>query len=793
MSFFLLAIDPPAIIDPIASPTASDRVVSQDNSSPSIPLPVTPPPTDTESEASSIPLTVILPPESAEVSPVIVDTGTPLPPLPSTRQGAAALGEPLSVRSSTVSSPPIVQPPPETEVVLGLQEKARSSKKNTATILVRKKGEKTARAFQISLDNTLSQAIDSEAEKPLELIADVQEYDEKRQIITARGNVTLRFAKSVLTADHLQINLPEKLAVAEGNVILTRGDQILRGDRFEYYFVQDSGVVYNANGEIFQPSTVRDFGQTLPTDVSTGGSNFNTLNDRLAFNQPLQRITTGEGFKFAVGGQDPSRRDRQQVRDESGGTINRIRFEAERLEFDGKVWNASNVRLTNDPFSPPELEIRAATATLRNTGPFTDELKMSNSQVVFDQRITGPTFVNSLVFDRRRRRPNLINPGYDGEDRGGFFLESPQTLVETPNFLFELTPQYLVQKVLNPDAFPSANPGGGEVSPLSPQAFGLLGNLEATLGPRTLFQARASFSNLDLAEIENSVRSKIRVQQKIGLLENPYLLNGEYNYRERLFNGTLGFQTVNSSFGAILTSPVIFLGDSDVRLSFQTSLQNVDAPTDRADLLPPNPTSNVANLSRFQGAASLNKSFLLWAGTTLPPTPEQGLRYSPVPVQPYISLFTGLTGVTSYYTNGETQNSMTATVGFLGQFGHFSRYFLDYTGFNVSFSQGLVNGQSPFFFDRYVDQQTVSFGLTQQIYGPIRVGFQSSYSLDQAQEISTDYFIEWSRRTYSLLVRYNPTLQLGTINIRVSDFNWTGNPGYFEGSDVRPVVDGVAR
>jgi hypothetical protein len=27
----------------------------------------------------------------------------------------------------------------------------------------------------------------------------------------------------------------------------------------------------------------------------------------------------------------------------------------------------------------------------------------------------------------------------------------------------------------------------------------------------------------------------------------------------------------------------------------------------------------------------------------------------------------------------------------------------------------------------------------------------------------------------------------------VSDFNWTGNPGYFEGSDVRPVVDGVTR
>jgi hypothetical protein len=289
------------------------------------------------------------------------------------------------------------------------------------------------------------------------------------------------------------------------------------------------------------------------------------------------------------------------------------------------------------------------------------------------------------------------------------------------------------------------------------------------------------------------VRSKIRVQQKIGIIENPYLLNAEYNYRERLFNGSLGFQTVNQSIGAILTSPVYVLGSSLINLSFQSSIQNVDAPTDRSNLIPPNATDNVVNLGRFQGAVTLNRTFPLWAGTTLPPTPEAGLRFTPFPVQPYIALFAGLTGVTSYYTSGDTQNSLTATVGLLGQFGHFSRSYLDYTGFNISFSQGLRDGESPFFFDRFVDQQIISFGIVQQIYGPIRVGIQTSYSLDQSEEISTDYTIEWSRRTYSIFLRYNPVLQLGTLNIRVSDFNWTGNPGYFEGSDIRPVVDGVAR
>ena len=75
----------------------------------------------------------------------------------------------------------------------------------------------------------------------------------------------------------------------------------------------------------------------------------------------------------------------------------------------------------------------------------------------------------------------------------------------------------------------------------------------------------------------------------------------------------------------------------------------------------------------------------------------------------------------------------------------------------------------------------------------MRFGFQTNYSIDQNQEISTDYFIEWSRRTYSILLRYNPVLQLGAVNIRISDFNWTGNPGNFQGTGVRPVIDGVSR
>ena len=133
------------------------------------------------------------------------------------------------------------------------------------------------------------------------------------------------------------------------------------------------------------------------------------------------------------------------------------------------------------------------------------------------------------------------------------------------------------------------------------------------------------------------------------------------------------------------------------------------------------------------------------------------------------------------------------SIGIQGQVGHFSRRFFDYTGFNLRFSQGIRGDTSPFLFDRFVDTSTISFGITQQIYGPIRIGVQTSFSLNQDDEISTDYILEYSRRTHNIYLRYNPVLQIGSLSLRISDFNWTGNPDPFDGTGIQPVVQGVTR
>jgi hypothetical protein len=451
------------------------------------------------------------------------------------------------------------------------------------------------------------------------------------------------------------------------------------------------------------------------------------------------------------------------------------------------------VRLTNDPFSPPELELRAETATYRNIAPLVDELTLTDSRIVFDQSFSVPTFQDRLVFDRRSRQPGLFSIGYDGTDRGGLYLERGFNIIETEKVSLRVKPQYLLQRVILPDTFATDDDIDEDVGVFSPSAFGLVANFEINFSERTTFQGAASFSSLDFEKISGNLRARVQLQQKIGDLNHPYDLRLAYNYRDRLFNGSLGFQTVNSSIGAIVVSPTIPLGDTGVNLSYQASIEHIEASTDRQDLLESDHKDDLIDLTRYQGAASISRGFMLWQGEALPPTSEEGLRYTPTPVQPYLQLTTGLTGVASYYSSGDSQPSLTGSVGILGQLGHFSRPFLDYTGFNITYSQGLRGDASPFLFDRFVDTKTLTWGITQQIYGPIRVGVQSSLSLNDSEEISTDYFIEFSRRTYNILLRYNPVLEIGSINLRISDFNWSGNPGTLDGTDIRPVIRGVTR
>ncbi|MFM7372802.1 MAG: DUF3769 domain-containing protein, partial [Sphaerospermopsis kisseleviana] len=142
-------------------------------------------------------------------------------------------------------------------------------------------------------------------------------------------------------------------------------------------------------------------------------------------------------------------------------------------------------------------------------------------------------------------------------------------------------------------------------------------------------------TSLDVNKLEDNLQGSLRLRQSWGEV-NPHILNLEYSYRDRLYNGTLGFQTVQSSLGGVITSPIIPLGKSGINLSYQGGAQYINSNTDRADLLEPQRKNNRVSLGRLQGSVSLNTGFFLWQGKPLPATAKEGLKYTSNPVVPYL-------------------------------------------------------------------------------------------------------------------------------------------------------------
>jgi lipopolysaccharide export system protein LptA len=640
--------------------------------------------------------------------------------------------------------------------------------------------------FAIPVANPNLPVIPIDQVEVIEVIADRQEYDQQRQVITAEGMVVMRFAQSVMTSDRLEINLAARIAVAQGNVVLKRGEQVLRGEKFEYYLVADRGIIFKAGGEVYQPSLNQDtdLGQRLAPEATIFDLG---LSDRLLNEQPLTNVTGTTGIEGAIGSNsDIGLLDGDNP---SSGTINRLRFQADRINFEADTWSAKNLRLTNDPFSPPELELRAETANFQRLGTLTSKLTTTKSRVVIDDSVAIPLLASAFVFDGRPSQPGLFNLGFDGEERGGLYIERTWRITTGETFNWEITPQYFLQRALFPTTFRFSESDQGGI--FNSSVFGVKNNLEAVFTPRTSVEANLDLTSFDFNELEDNLRAKAGIQQIIGQPDNPYTLDLEYNYRDRLFNGSLGFQTVTSSIGGVITSPQMAVGNTGINFNYQGSIQNINADSDRQDLLAVDRDNDRINLTRYQGAIFLNKTFPIWSGKALASNPQQGLRYTPVPVVPYLTLLTEISGVSSFYSNSDTQLSLEGKIGIQGQIGHFSRSWLDYTGFELSYAQNIRGDESPFLFDRLVDRQTFSVGITQQIYGPIRLGFQTEVDLNDNDEINTEYSLEYSRRTHNITLRYNPVLEIGSFSLRISDFNWQGDPEPFESERITPVIQGV--
>ncbi len=596
----------------------------------------------------------------------------------------------------------------------------------------------------------------------IELNAEQQEFDNINQVIIASGKVTLRFNNALLSADKLRVNLNTKIAIAEGNVSLIRGKQIIYGKEFEYNFADDKGSITQARGDIFQPTLVNDLNTiTNAANTPAGEKTFTepTLSDRLVKNQPLTTITNTSTIGTAIGS---DREIENRPAFKSSGSINRLRFQADKVDFVGEQITAEKVRITNDPFSPPELEIKTDRIQFKTINTEEDEVTLSNPQVLLGGNVNLPVVKDRFVLNKLGKDTNPLDIGYDGDERGGVYIERSLYPIFNNDLRLTVTPQYFIQRAIT------------QLKPIDTSVFGIKTKLDANLTTSTTLAASAALTGISTNNLGENLRAKAVVTQKLDLFNYPHSFAAEATYRDRVFNNSLGLQDVQSTLGGVLSSSIIPISNTGINFDYQIGAQVINANTDRANLLS-NPRSNdLVTLTRYQAAGNLTRSFRLWEGQGLPADNKETYNYSPVPVVPYLQLNTGIKGSVSGYSSGDNLSSMGYNIGIQGQIGNFTRSSFDYTGFNLNYSQQFRGNSSPFLFDRFVDNRLLSAGINQQISGPFRLGIQAELNLDTGQQISTDYYLEYSRRTYNFILRYNPTLQIGSIGFRLNDFNWDG-------------------
>ena len=556
----------------------------------------------------------------------------------------------------------------------------------------------------------------------LKIVSDRQEYDTNTQVFVAEGNVVIRYKKSELKADRIRLDSKTQEVVAEGNVFFTRGDQRIRGTKLTYNYNKVTGELLNASGAI-------DIGTLQSAEVSRS---------------PNKTAPTSVTVSVAGGGTV------------SEGQVRRFGFLADRLVLEQDVWTAENLRFTNDPFSPPEVELVATKATLTQTSPTQKRLDLESPRIIFDQGFSFTLPVTSIPIDGfQRLTPVLV--GFDRGDRGGAFYQQSFDLIAQQNLSFQLSPQLLIQRAF------SGQQGG--VSSLD--VLGVLATLNGAFDDGQTLSARASLSGLDFSRLDTLLR--FTASHSIPLF-GDHRLYSQYTFRDRVFNGSLGFQDINNTIGTTLLSPNYLLGDSGISLSYRLSAQWLEAL--RSDLLP----NRIDSLTRFQGSATVSRVFPLFRGEPAPAERESGLRFSPKPIVPKLDAFLAAQGVSSFYSNGVNQSAIYGTVGLTAEVGNFAKDLFDYTSLNLSYTHALVSGKSPFLFDQVPDPRSMTAGIVQQIYGPFRLGFQQSWNIESGNVFDAVYSLEYARRSYSVMIKYNPNQGIGEFLLRISDFNWTATP-----------------
>jgi hypothetical protein len=461
------------------------------------------------------------------------------------------------------------------------------------------------------------------------------------------------------------------------------------------------------------------------------------------------------------------------------GMISRWRMQANQIIVTPEGWQADRVAFTNDPYTPSQswVDSTGVVAQIEPTGDIVIQAK--RNQLILEDRLPIPLQRNQRFEKKREVESRWVN-AVDSEDRDGFYLGYNLNPIKVgANGRLDLQPQFMAERALNGSTNSYVLPGQPIGDPSSSQPtrigdlFGLLAKYESNLGGFNVY-AIGDFSTFDPSNFANGARSWGNIRKSVtlpGIGETT--ARGFAAYRYRVWNGSLGEQDVYSALGASLEQAreLPSLGNIRNQMFWRAGFGNFQG-TEFTSI-------NLADLWRASFYGSINSQLQLWTGKALNPNTPRATRFSPYPIVPGLALNTNLNANLSYYGNGNSQQGFSMSGGPTLTLGHLQKNFFDYTQLTITGGGTLLQGASPFDFDRIVDLSTIGIGLTQQLIGPLIFVGGIGLNVDANSEFYgdvVDSYIElrWQRRAYEFAIYYSPYQGIGGVRVKLNDFNFRG-------------------
>jgi len=474
----------------------------------------------------------------------------------------------------------------------------------------------------------------------------------------------------------------------------------------------------------------------------------------------------------------------------SRGTVNRLRFQASNLQIRGNRWTGREVAFTNDPLTPAQSWTIGYGVEAVFEGEGVTRIKAERTRILLSNRVALPGINQAVIGDEALQ----LTLDTDRRDRDGIYLGyNLPTLRIGEKGRLNLQPQFMLQRAIQGRTDSYTAPGKSLAGPAVNQPlragdlFGLTGVLNLPID-RFRLQADTSFSTLSPQNLAAGTRSIVRLSTPLGLAGHQKSQGQLFGaYRERVYNGSLGLQTVVYSYGGQLEGTLRFNPDpadprSDLRrtpyfgpieLDWRAVAGNYQANLFESDRL------DTQWRARLNGG--LSSSLRLWQAALEPEVDvSAALRYAAEPVRPGLALNVGLASSLAGYGDGARQNTFTLFGGPAITLGRFRQPWFDYSQVAVLLGGTVRDGRSPFGFDRAVDLRTLSFRAAQQLYGPLVVEAGATVNIDSNSrfygDVSYSYVeLKLQQRSYELGVYYSPYDKIGGIRIRLNDFSFSGS------------------